>query len=125
MGIIITYTASAVLFAMICHQCVVASAQDCETERYLFMTSRNDSVNCSLAFSSVLNLVISRDDSSSISDLNSVCTTSTNSTHVCVNGIMDYFTACRSIEEVRPPSVKMSPHVVYMCECVLHACAYN
>lgn len=98
MRIIIAYTV-AVVFAAIYH-CEMTNAQDCETERHLFMMSENISVNCSLAFSRVVDLVISRNDLFSISDLNVVCGTGSNSTHVCESGIMDYFTACRSTEAV-------------------------
>ena len=97
MQIIIAYTV-AVTFAVICYHCEVTDAQDCETERHLFMTSENSSVNCSSAFSRVVDLVIARNDSFSISDLNMVCGTGS----VCESGITDYFTACRSIEMVRP-----------------------
>ena len=101
MRIIIAYTA-AITFAVICYHYEVTNAQDCETERHLFMTSENSSVNCSSAFSRVVDLVIARNDLFSISDLNMVCGTGSNNAHVCESGITDYFTACRSFEVVRP-----------------------
>ena len=79
----------------------MTNAQDCETERDMFITSENSSVNCLVSFSRVVNRVILRSFSSSLSDLNAVCTTSANATEVCQDGIMDYFTACRSFETVR------------------------
>ena len=99
--IVIIITAE-ILFTAICYLCVMTNAQDCETERDMFITSENSSVNCPVILSRVVNRVISRSFSSSpLSDLNSVCTTSANATDVCQDGIMDYFTACRSFEGVR------------------------
>ena len=104
MRIAIVNTAAVVLFAAaICYLCVMTNAQDCQTERYMFITSENSSVNCSLVLSRVVDYVISRQFFSTgtpTSDLNLVCTTS-NDTDVCQDGVMNYFTACRSFEAVR------------------------
>ena len=93
---------AAVLFGAICHPYVMTNAQDCQTERDVFITSKNSSVNCSLVLSRVVDLVISRNfTSSSSADLDLVCMQPGNNTDVCQDGIMNYFTACRSIEAVR------------------------
>ena len=99
MRIVIINTA-AVLFTAICYPCVMINAQDrCVTDRDTFITSENSSINCSLALSGVVNLVISRSFSSALDlNLDLVCG---NNTDVCQDGIMNYFTACRSIEAVR------------------------
>ena len=94
---------AAVLFGAICHPCVMIDAQDCVTQRDKLITSKNNSsVNCSLVLSRVVDHVISRSHSftSSSSDLDLVCMRPSNDTDVCQEGIMDYFTACRSIEAV-------------------------
>ena len=103
MRIAIVNTAAAVLFAAaICYLCVMTNAQDCETERYMFITSENSSVNCSSVLSIVVDYVISRQFfSSPTSDLNLVCTTSNDTDAVCQDGVMNYFRACRSFEVVR------------------------
>ena len=98
--IVIIITAE-ILFTAICYLCVMTNAQDCETERDMFITSENSSVNCLVIFSRFVNRVISSSSSSPLSDLNAVCTTSANATDMCQDGIMDYFTACRSFEVVR------------------------
>ena len=104
MRTIVNTAAAVLLAAAICYLCVMTNAQDCETERDMFITSKNSSVNCSSVLSSVVGYVISRhSESSSIppnSDLNLVCTTS-NDTDVCQDGVMNYFAACRSFEAVR------------------------
>ena len=97
---------AAVLFiAAVYYQCVMTNGQNlrrnCETERNR-IASDLPGVNCSLTLSNVVDYVISRRSGFNIlSDLDSACATSTNDTRPCQSGIMDYFTACRSIETVR------------------------
>ena len=102
MRIAIVNTAAAVLFAAICYPCVMTDAQDCETERDMFITSKNGSVNCSLVLSRVVDYVmLRRFPSTATSDLNLICTTGNDTEDVCQDGAMNYFTACRSLEAVR------------------------
>ena len=98
---VININAAAVLFvAAVYYQCVMTNGQNCATERNR-IASDQPGVNCSLTLSRVVDYVISRQSGFSIlSDLDSACATSTNNTF-CQRGIMDYFTACRSIETVR------------------------
>ena len=95
----IVNTAAAVLFAAaICYPCVMTNAQDCETERDILITSKNSSVNCSLVLSRFVGRVISSQFFTTMtSDLNLIC----NDTDVCQDGVINYFTACRSFELVR------------------------
>ena len=103
MTIVAVNTAAAVLFAAICYPWVMTDAQDCVTGRNMLITSKDSSVNCSLVLSRVVDYVMlkPRFYSTPTSDLDLVCTTNSNDTDVCQDGVMDYFTACRSFQVVR------------------------
>ena len=86
---------AAILFTAIFCKIVLTIAQDCETARNIIARENNGSVNCSSVLSRV-NDSITRFGSTRRFDLDIVCTSSN---ITCQNEIMDYFTACGSLDE--------------------------
>ena len=88
---------AAILFTAIFHKIVLPTiAQNCGTARNIITRENDGGVNCSSVLSRVNNS-ITRSGFTWMSDLEVVCRNISNTS--CQDEIMDYFTACRSLDE--------------------------